>query len=1069
MTGLPDGSAAGQVDGRSRRTDELLQRRAAFVALLQGVAVAANEALSIEEALQGALDRVCEITGWPVGHAYEAAEDGTGQLTPCRLWHVADPQRYSAFRSITEQTPLARGVGLPGQVLATGRPQWMRDVTRHPNFPRAGAAADIGVRGGFAFPVTVRGEVQAVLEFFSSQPEEMDEPLLEVMGHVGAQLGRVIERCRAEQALRAKERQTRQIIETASDAFVATDTDGRIIDWNHQSERMFGWTRSEALGRPVADTIIPERLRQAHEQGFRRFLDTGEPRAMGRRLELQTRRRDGSELPVELAVWAVGDGAGRTFNAFLRDISDRRRAEQAAAAESQRLAAIVAIQTELAAAWLDWDRVTALVVHRAVQLTDADGSVVEAIDADGVVHRGVHSTAALHLGPRFRGDEGLAGLGVAPGGVPLVCADSHDDPRVVSEFWEGLGVRSLAVVPLLHRGETVGLLTVVSARPGAFSKREVHSLELIAGLVGAAIGTAREFTAKQELLTQRTAVMDALEESEERFRQAFDNAPIGMAMIDLANATPGRVLQVNRAMCAITGYRQDQLLADDLVRVIHPADRQGNVEVLRRFRSGVARTHEAEQRYLHARGQAVWVHTSASVVRDTQGHPLYAIVQVQDVTARKEAEARLRELALFDPLTGLPNRTLLTDRLSLAMGRARRQQTLVGALFIDLDRFKEVNDGLGHHVGDRLLGLVAERLTGVLRPNDTAARLGGDEFVVLCEDLVAPDDAVTVAVRIAAALDRPFVLDGRELVVTASVGVATSGGHDSPDELLRRADAAMYRAKERGRAHHEVFSDLLERQAMARIETSRALRSALDSGGLRLHYQPTVDLRSNAIVGVEGLLRWQHQHGILGPAAFLEVAEETGLIVPIGAWVLTQACRQAAVWQRQRPDGSPLTVWVNLSARQAAATDLTELVTKALADSGLEPHLLGLELTETAPFSAGSSTLQEFRQHKELGVRLAIDDFGIGYASMTYLKEFPVDYLKIDRSFVQGVTVSARDAAIVEALIRLGASLGLGVVARVVETAEQLDWLGSLGCDMAQGYYLYRPGPPGEIQPVLAR
>jgi diguanylate cyclase (GGDEF)-like protein len=456
-------------------------------------------------------------------------------------------------------------------------------------------------------------------------------------------------------------------------------------------------------------------------------------------------------------------------------------------------------------------------------------------------------------------------------------------------------------------------------------------------------------------------------------------------------------------------------------------------------------------------GELRWLETVARSVRDEAG--VRELVSVtRDVSERKEAELELSRAALHDALTGLPNRALFLDRLGLALRRTERRSGSVAVLFCDLDRFKIVNDSLGHDAGDRLLVDVARRIGAALRPADTVARFGGDEFTMLCEDIAGEIEAATIAQRIVDVFREPFQLDDGEVFLATSLGIAIArGADDRAEDLIRDADAAMYRAKERGKGRYEIFDEAMRADAVARLETESALRRALERGELRLHYQPEVDLADGAIKGFEALIRWQHPtRGLLGPAAFMPLAEETGLIVGIGEWVLLEACTEAARWSQ------PLTLSVNLSARQLAQPDLVAMVRRALAETGLDPAHLCLEITESAVMASGAATTAQLRALKSLGVRLAIDDFGTGFSSLAHLRRFPVDTLKIDGTFVSGLANEPQDASIAAAVISLAHALDLTTVAEGVETDEQLAILRGLGCDLGQGHLFARPAPAAD-------
>ena len=553
----------------------------------------------------------------------------------------------------------------------------------------------------------------------------------------------------------------------------------------------------------------------------------------------------------------------------------------------------------------------------------------------------------------------------------------------------------------------------------------------------------------------------ALSASEERFRTAFDDAPIGMALV----ALDGRFLQVNSSLEALTGRRRTWLLGRTHQDLTHPDDLAADLAKTRRLHEGAVDTHRFEKRFTHAAGHDVWVRGAISLVRDPEGAPRYYVHQIEDVTDRKRAEDDLARAALHDPLTGLANRTLLAERLSLALARARRLPGPVGVLFIDLDRFGAINERFGHRSGDRVLVEVAARLESAFRPSDTVARLDGDTFCVACDALDGELDIVGIAQRVQAALAEPVRCDGVELGVSACVGIAVAAGADGdPEQLLRDADAAMHQAKLTGPAATRIYDADMQARAERRRDLESDLAVALERDELVLHYQPQVSFETGAITGVEALVRWERPgHGLVPPDAFIPVAEETGMIVALGTWVLEEACRQAAAWNRELAASAPLTMAVNLSALQLDDRGLPALVADVLARTGLEPARLNLEITETVLMGDTQANIEILSALKAVGVTLSVDDFGTGYSSLSYLKRFPVDELKIDRSFVKGLPGDQDDAAIVAAVIGLGHALGLTVVAEGVETGEQRAVLAAAGCETAQGYLFSRPQPAGAV------
>ena len=439
-----------------------------------------------------------------------------------------------------------------------------------------------------------------------------------------------------------------------------------------------------------------------------------------------------------------------------------------------------------------------------------------------------------------------------------------------------------------------------------------------------------------------------------------------------------------------------------------------------------------------------------------------------DALARQATEDEIRHRALHDPLTGLPNRILFLDRLEHALTRLRRGHSLAAVMFLDLDRFKLVNDSLGHHAGDEILTAVAPRLKQALRATDTVARLGGDEFAILLEDLAGEVAATQAAERIAAVFARPFVIGTAEHFITASVGIALAHGGERADELVRDADTAMYRAKERGRARYELFDEELRARAVSRLLMETELRRALERRELWLEYQPVVALSDGAIVSVEALLRWRHpDRGPIPPAEFIPIAEETGLIEPIGSWVLDEACRQAAQWHAMLPDRAPLAISVNLSAVQIANPTLPDTVTMALRGADLDSSTLRLEITESVLLAETARLTETLVTLRELGAHLVLDDFGTGYSSLGYLTRLPLDALKVDRAFVKDLGRDRQDTSITEAIIAMAHALSLPVICEGVETEVQLAELRRMNCDQIQGYYFSRPVAASAITSML--
>jgi diguanylate cyclase (GGDEF)-like protein/PAS domain S-box-containing protein len=578
-------------------------------------------------------------------------------------------------------------------------------------------------------------------------------------------------------------------------------------------------------------------------------------------------------------------------------------------------------------------------------------------------------------------------------------------------------------------------------------------------LLIAAGGVATYATAWNERTLARSA--EAMRTSEARFRTVFEHAAVGIALLD----DDSRIVDTNPAFSRLVGYSASELRG----RQPHDLSPAEDAEAARGMLAEVAadgHSSAAEVRYVRKDGHVTWGSVTLSRAHGTRD--LRLIAMVQDVSHRKALEAELLHQAFHDPLTNLANRSLFRDRVEHSLARASRAPSHIAVLFLDLDNFKSVNDTLGHATGDRLLSCVAGRLLNATRGCDTVARLGGDEFGVLLEHVQTLADAEIVAQRITESLRTPIdVGGGRTMTVTTSIGIARAEPGHGSEELLRNADVAMYAAKGRARGTWVMFDPAMHKALVDRVTMENDLGNAITSGQLIIAYQPIVDLDGGAIQGVEALVRWNHpDRGLVAPAQFIPMAEETGLIVPLGRFVLNAACRQGARWNASRV-ANPLTVTVNLSGRQLADADLVRDVTHALNESGFEPRCLVLEITESVLMQDTQAALERLKALKSLGVRLAIDDFGTGYSSLSHLQQFPIDVLKIDRSFTEGIPHDANSSALARTIITLGGMLTLRTIAEGVETQAQHDSLRELGCTMGQGFLFSRPVSAAMIDHLL--
>lgn len=565
-------------------------------------------------------------------------------------------------------------------------------------------------------------------------------------------------------------------------------------------------------------------------------------------------------------------------------------------------------------------------------------------------------------------------------------------------------------------------------------------------------------------ISDRERAMLALEDAERRLTDILGSIDNVIWSASVADST---LLYVNPAAEALYGRSVSELLGNNELwrKAVHPEDRhvvRGSLRQLRREGS-VTR----EFRIVRADGSIRWVEDRVRLAYDHQGRPVRIDGVSMDITQRKEHEEHIKYLANYDELTGLPNRNLFADRLSQWLPHARRTGQTLAVMFVGIDRLKHINDSFGHGVGDKLIYAVAQRLRALVREGDSLARFAGDEFILLLPQLSGPEAAATMARRILRVLGEPLAVDGMELHVTASIGISLfpNDGEDI-ETLTQHADTAMFRAKTHGGDTLQFYTDEMSRNALHRAELESALRRAQQSGQLELHYQPQIDLNTGNAVGVEALLRWRHPTlGMVPPDQFIPIAEETGLILPIGAEVLLRACTQMREWQHQGLRGCRVSV--NLSARQFMDPKLLERLERALDESGLEPALLDIELTESTVLQDEPSVTESLQAMKRLGVSISMDDFGTGYSSLSYLKRFPIDRVKIDKSFIRDIHVDEDDAVIANAIITLGHSLGLRVVGEGVETEAQLERLVESGCDEVQGF-LYSPAlPPAECIGLL--
>ncbi len=832
------------------------------------------------------------------------------------------------------------------------------------------------------------------------------------------------------------------IFDAISDAILVIDRSGTIDRVNAATLELTGFAADELVGHPIATLTRNHRI---FERIFKQTLNNH-----GHRYELRCVRRDGSEFPVSVSTSVIFDpvSGDHKLVCVARDVTRRKRLE----AESRAISRIIHGVSTTA----NLEELFEL-IHRTIKkILYAENFFVALIDpATEILTVQFWVDKYDPMPPPFKLGRSLSAY-VFRKGEPMLLTDADVQRIIATGEVENVGTDSpiWLGVPLKTPAGTIGVLVVQDyERSDTYTERDVDLLASVADQIAIAI--------------ERKRAENALKLSQERFQlvtQATNDAVWDWNLFS-------DEIWWNDGIHKLFGYTPEEM--DGNISTwhgsLHPDDRERVVRDLHQHIDAGKANWSAEYRFRRKDGTYAFVIDRGYVVYDQDEMPVRMIGSVMDVTERKSLEEQLTHQALHDPLTNIANRALFQNRVDHALAKLPRANSQLAVLFLDLDNFKAVNDSLGHAAGDKLLVSVAERLQDCLRTTDTPARLGGDEFAVLCESVHRVDEAVMIAERILAVFRQPFMIDGKETFVGTSIGIAASSDAAmTSEELLRNADLAMYLAKSQGKGTYVVFEPKMHEALMERIELEDDLRRGIDQHEFVIHYQPILDLSSQNMLGMEALVRWVHpKYGLLSPMKFIPLAEETNLIVPLGEWVLSEACRQVQEWRERHAGEMDFSVTVNISIRQFQQKELVDMVSRALEVSGLPARCLILEITESFMMQDTEATIAKLQLLRDLGVRLAIDDFGTGYSSLSYLQRFPIDILKIDKSFIDKLGQGSEGSAVAKAIIMMGDSLNLKTIAEGIEHPEQIAELQSLGCAAGQGYHFAKPLTAADMDAFL--
>jgi diguanylate cyclase (GGDEF)-like protein/PAS domain S-box-containing protein len=1037
VSGEPVFDASGEFEGYRGvgRDITTRKRRQALEALEHAVTRSLAEADDASAALRAVIRAVCDALRWECGRYWQVDEEA-GVLRVSESWNVPDPA-IERFMAGKRETALGPGVGLAGRAWQSGEPTWISDIAGDAHALRA-AAPETGIHGAFHFPVVAEGRTIGVMAFNSRGIREPDERLLQAVRVIGSQIGQFLQRKQTQQVMRESEERFRATFEQAAVGISRVDLNGVLVDVNQKFCDMLGYGKHELIGKHIRAITHPDDFGKG-AQARGQLVHSEMKSTAGEKRFL---RKDGSVFWARRTMSSAHDAAGKPLYVIsvVEDITERKQVEERYRATFDN-APVGIMHTAV-----DDDRILHANAKLCEMLGYSHDELVrmktdqfihpDYVGADQPKYRERMLNGAVDTFSSERLYRRKDGSDLWVNRTVSLVRDSAGSPLYFIRIVEDITERMLSA----RRRAMEHAITQALAESATVEDAMAIILRTICQALEWTCGAHWSWSGADELLrcgatwhVDIEGVADFLAAS----RKSPNEAPAW------PNAAPGT--RTGGVVRRVWFSGEPAWFADVMQ---HPDFRRGPAAA----RAGL---HSAFGFPILAGTQPLGVMEFYSREMKQPDAALLQMVraigsQIGQFIQRKQAEDKLAHLAQFDTVTGLPNRYLFNDRLSQTLVQAKRNDWSIGVLFVDLDRFKAINDTYGHAAGDTLLRQVAARLRACVRAGDTVGRLSGDEFAVALTNLAKAEDAGLVAQKIVDALAEPFTPDGHQAYVTGSVGIALfPADGEEPDVLVKNADTAMYRAKQIGRNNYQFYLPQMNEWLMERLKRETLLRGALERKEYRLYYQPKVSLATGAISGFEALLRWEHAGELVPPSDFIPILEDTGLIVSVGEWVVRTACEQARRWQRP--------VAVNLSARQFQHKDVAAMVEQALRETGLDPELLELELTETLLMSDAEDAVRMLRQLKSTGVRLSVDDFGTGYSSLAYLKRFPLDTLKIDRTFVSDAISSPDDATITVTIINLAHSMRLKVVAEGVETEGQCAFFRAHLCDEIQGYYFAHP------------